>query len=117
MSLEGLGQFDAVTFNKVLEHVEDPVGMLARSRRHVATGGFVYIELPDGEAAVAQGPEREEFFIDHPHVFSAASLMLLASRAGFSVTACARLQEPSTKYTLYAFLSPDACARGESGAP
>ena len=112
VTIGGLGRFDAVTFNKVLEHVDDPVGMLAKSRQHVATGGFVYIELPDGEVAAEHGPEREEFFIDHPHIFSAASLMLLAGRAGFRVTAFARLQEPSTKYTLYAFLSPDACNEG-----
>ena len=107
MTLEDLGRFDAVTFNKVLEHVEDPVLMLAKSRRHLADGGFVYVELPDGEAAALDGPGREEFFIDHPHIFSAASLTLLAARAGFRVLALERLREPSTKYTLRAFLAPE----------
>ncbi len=32
MSAGSTGTFDLVTFNKVLEHVEDPVGMLARGR-------------------------------------------------------------------------------------
>lgn len=106
MTLENLGRFDVVTFNKVLEHVEDPVGMLAKTRRHLTDGGFVYVELPDGEAAVADGSGREEFFIDHPHIFSAASLTLLATRAEFRVVALERLREPSTKYTLRAFLVP-----------
>lgn len=104
MTAEGLGSFDIVTLNKVLEHVEDPVAMLDRCARVLAPGGFVYIEVPDGDAAAAEGPEREEFFIEHLHVFSPASLALLIARAGFSPVRIERLREPSTKYTLAAFL-------------
>jgi SAM-dependent methyltransferase len=107
LTVEGLDCFDLVTFNKVLEHVEDPVTMLARAARYTREGGCVYIELPDGEAAVVDGPGREEFFIDHHHVFSLASLALLATHAGFRVEMVERLREPSTKYTLFAFLTPD----------
>jgi 2-polyprenyl-3-methyl-5-hydroxy-6-metoxy-1,4-benzoquinol methylase len=99
-----LGQYDAVSFNKVLEHVRNPAAMLARAAMFLRPGGFVYVEVPDGEAAAADGPGREEFFIDHHHVFSMASLALLSVRAGFRVRALERLQEPSTKYTLRAFL-------------
>jgi SAM-dependent methyltransferase len=106
LTVRGLGQFDAVTFNKVLEHVRNPVAMLARSTHFLRPGGFVYVEVPDGEAAALEGPNREEFFIEHHHVFSAASLALLAGRAGLSVRVLERLQEPSTKYTLRAFLAP-----------
>lgn len=103
MELDELGRFDVVSFNKVLEHVEDPVGMLARSSRHLSAGGFVYVEVPDGEAAAAlEGPEREEFFIEHLHVFSPASLALAAARAGFSPLRLDRLREPSSKLTLCA---------------
>jgi SAM-dependent methyltransferase len=103
LRLDGLGRFDVVTFNKVLEHVEDPVGMLARSAEHLARGGFVYVEVPDGEAAAAEGPGREEFFIEHLHVFSPASLALTVERAGFSPARVDRFREPSTKFTLAAF--------------
>jgi SAM-dependent methyltransferase len=99
-----LGRHDLVTLNKVLEHVADPVAMLARARAALVDGGTVYIELPDGEGAAAEGPGREEFFIEHLHVFSMASACLLATRAGFRVQAAERLREPSEKYTLYAFL-------------
>jgi SAM-dependent methyltransferase len=99
------GMFDLVSFNKVLEHVEDPIAMLAASRTLVAGGGFVYIELPD-VAAAAEGKTREEFFIEHHHVFSPASVALLAARAGFRLLALERLREPSGKYTLRAFLEP-----------
>ncbi len=105
MRLDKLGGFDAVTFNKVLEHVKDPVAMLRRAHDHVSAGGFVYVELPDGEAA-AGSPQREEFFIDHWHVFSAASAAGMATRAGFRVRSLERLREPSGKYTLRLYLLP-----------
>jgi SAM-dependent methyltransferase len=103
------GRYDLITFNKVLEHVVDPVAMLARARQGLTPGGMVYLELPDGEAAApprGEGFGREEFFIEHHHVFSLASVSLLAEKAGFSAVTVERLREPSTKYTLRAFLRP-----------
>ena len=79
--------------------------MLAQAARsHVSAGGFVYVEVPDGAAAAAEGFGREEFFIEHLHVFSPASLAQLAARAGLSPVRIDRIREPSTKYTLAAFL-------------
>jgi 2-polyprenyl-3-methyl-5-hydroxy-6-metoxy-1,4-benzoquinol methylase len=104
MTADDLGRHDLVTLNKVLEHVPDPVAMLARAHAVLTDGGVVYVELPDGERAAHDGPGREEFFIEHLHVFSLASLCLLATRAGFVVRCAERLREPSDKYTLYAFL-------------
>lgn len=106
MTIDGLGLFEIVTYNKVLEHVRDPVAMLARARQFVMPGGFVYLELPDGEAAADAGEGREEFFVEHLHVFSFVSIVMLADQAGFRPIAVERLQEPSTKFTLRAFLSP-----------
>lgn len=97
-------RFDIVTFNKVLEHVPDPIAMLARASDLLAPGGFIYVELPDGEAAARAGPGREEFFVEHLHVFSFVSIAMLAERAGFVPLAVERLQEPSTKFTLRAFI-------------
>lgn len=105
MTAEDLGQFDVITFNKVLEHLSDPVKMLRRTLKFLKPAGFVYIEVPDGEEAIKEGAGREEFFIDHLHVFSMASVSMLAERAGFAIQAVERLQEPSTKYTLRAFLT------------
>lgn len=104
MEAEDLGSYDAVTFNKVLEHVDDPILMLEKARGLLDEGGFVYFEVPDGEAAGEVSPLREEFFIDHPHIFSAASLTLMSSRSGFKLSKFERLKEPSGKFTLWAFL-------------
>ena len=99
-----LGVFDAVTFNRVLEHVQDPVTMLKNARNFVRENGFVYIEVPDILAA-QDGPDREEFTIDHWHVYSPASLCNMARNSGFEVVELRRHREPSGKYTLYAFLN------------
>ncbi len=102
-----VARYDVVTFNKVLEHVDDPIALLAHARPLVADHGFVYVELPDGEAAAREaGFGREEFFVEHLHVFSLASLARLAERAGFEARVIERLREPSGKFTLRAFLTP-----------
>ena len=101
--MQGSARFDLVTFNKVLEHVDDPVAMLASVARLLTPNGLVYVELPDGEAAEAEGKEREEFLLGHKHVFSLASYALLIAKAGFELLTCERLREPSTKFTLRGF--------------
>lgn len=97
-------KFDLITFNKVLEHVKDPVRMLAKSRDNLTEIGLVYVEVPDGDIAMIDGSEREEFTIDHLHIFSFISLAMTADKAGFYPVIIERLKEPSTKYTLRAFL-------------
>lgn len=104
MAAEPQGRYDLLTFNKVLEHVLDPVAMLARSAHWLRPGGLVYLEVPDGEAAIVEGGGREEFFVEHHHAFSPASLAILVARAGFSLLTLERLREPSSKFTLRAFL-------------
>ena len=60
---------------------------------------------------------NEEFFIDHHHVFSMASLAILVMRAGFAAGSLERIREPSGKYTLFGFLRlPQVMAR-RSHAP
>ena len=105
MKIENPGRFDLITFNKVLEHVEDPTAMLSRAVEFLNPGGFVYVELPDGEAAIHDSPKREEFFIDHTHIFSMASMSLLIRKSDFLVQTLARIHEPSGKYSLFAFLT------------
>lgn len=107
-----IGRFDAISFNKVLEHVEDPVGLLKAALPLLADHGFMYVEVPD-IAAAAEGPGREEFFVEHHHVFSPASLVLACERAGLAVIESRRIREPSGKFTLFAF----AMAGGDAARP
>jgi SAM-dependent methyltransferase len=99
--------YGLVSFNKVLEHVRDPVGLLARAKAALDTDGLVYVELPDGEAALKDSAEREEFFVEHYDAYSMASIVMLAKKAGFRCDLAERVREPSGKYTLRAFLTVD----------
>lgn len=98
-------RFHVITFNKVLEHVKDPVRQLRLAEALLADDGVIYVELPDGEAALRAGTiaEREEFFIDHVTIHCAESLTYLAGAAGLNVAEMHAIHEPSDKWTLYAF--------------
>lgn len=98
-------QFDLIAFNKVLEHVADPLALLQRSAEFLVPCGIVYVEVPDAEMAIREGAHREEFFIEHLWVFSASSLVLLAKKSRLMLQRLERLREPSGKYTLRAWLS------------
>lgn len=117
MRVDDIGQFDVISFNKVLEHVIDPIAMLTRSRRHLSPGGFVYVEVPDGETAIEEGPERQEFFCEHYHAFSRASLRVLGERSGYVLRVQEQLQEPSGKYTLRAMLVDESTSNSSGDLP
>ena len=104
MTLASEERFALVALNKVLEHVPFPVQMLQRAGSFLTAGGIVYIELPDGEAAIHDSPDREEFFVEHLDIYSMASMLLLVHQAGLRAIEAVRLREPSSKYTLCAFL-------------
>jgi SAM-dependent methyltransferase len=97
-----LGRYDVVSLNKVLEHMEDPLLMLQRVASLLTPRGFIYTEVPD-VAAESEGSGREEFFIEHHHVFSPASLVRLLEAAALKVLRIERIREPSTKFTLFGF--------------
>lgn len=95
-------QFDMISMNKVLEHVKNPVAMLARALRWIQSGGVAYLEVPDASAE-RLGPGREEFFIEHLHVFSPESLRLVIEKSGWTPLQITPLREASGKFTLAGF--------------
>lgn len=107
---EPAGRFDLVTFNKVLEHVAEPVRLLRQARALLAPGGAVYVELPDADLAQRFGAltERQELFAEHYTAWNRPSVERLAREAGCAPVALESLREPSGKCTIYAFLKPEA---------
>ncbi|MDA3894779.1 MAG: class I SAM-dependent methyltransferase [Desulfobacteraceae bacterium] len=97
-------KFDLLTLNKVLEHTEKPLHSLISVRPLLKENGYVYIELPDGEAAAnAEGIiSRQEFFIDHLTIYTPDSFQWLIKNAGLQTIETQRIHEPSGKYTIYA---------------
>lgn len=98
-------KFDVITLNKVLEHVINPTIMLKRAHQFIQPEGFLYVEVPDVIAAKS-GEKREEFFIEHLHVFSKRSLVLVAEKAYWTTTLSEQITEPSKKRSIISFLEP-----------
>ena len=91
--------------NKVLEHVSDPIAILKKAKKNLLSDGFIYIEVPDAEEASKKGKDREEFFIDHLHVFTKSSLIYMCKNVGLQTMKIERIIEPSGKFTLFAFIT------------
>ena len=97
-------KFDLITLNKVLEHIPDPISFLRKYLKNLKKGGFVYIEVPNIDARFDKaGYGREEFFIEHHHVFSDISLITMMNKLDLKVLKLKKIVEPSTKYTLFCF--------------
>ena len=80
--------FDAVVMNHVLEHVHEPVALLAECYRIARPGGLLIVTTPNSESyghkhfgACWRGLEPPR----HLHLFSVGSLKACAMKAGFRV--------------------------------
>ena len=106
LKIKNLWKYNIITLNKVLEHVIDPITILNKAKKFLSKKGFIYVEVPDAEEASKRGKKREEFFIDHFHVFSKMSLIYMCKKADLKTIKIERINEPSGKFTLFAFISP-----------
>jgi SAM-dependent methyltransferase len=97
-------KYDVITFNKVIEHVKKPEKMLNKAKSILRKNGIIYVEVPDVLAG-KKGKNREEFHIDHLHVFSKKSLSLLVKNVNLNLKLIKSIKERSSKFTIYAFLS------------
>lgn len=97
-------KFDIITLNKVIEHVKNPKALIAKSIKNLKNNGVIYIEVPD-EKAKTGGKKREEFFIDHLHVFSRKSLKMMAKKLNLKIEIIKSIQEPSSKYSIFGFFT------------
>lgn len=102
--------FEAITFNKVLEHVADPIRQLKLAGNVLADKGIVYVELPDGELALQNGSvfERAEFVLDHLAIYTRKSFEYLATASGFDIVRFESIVEPSGKCTMFGFLAKNS---------
>jgi len=95
------GSFGGITLFHVLEHLPDPVHTLAHIRPWLLPQGFLAIEVPNFASTLEHPAHR--FHRAHLFYFSAATLELCASRAGFSTI---RLEASPDGGNLYGLFQP-----------
>ena len=81
--------FDVITMSHVIEHVLDPVSVLAAVRRALRPGGMLYLFTPNGESWGHAMFGEAWYPLEPPrhfHIFSAGNLVACAERAGLHVT-------------------------------
>jgi len=99
-------KFTLITFNKVIEHVVNPIKFLRYSKKFLKKkNSFVYLEVPDTESARKISKNREEFCIEHVNCFTKLSLEILIKKCGFKIVYFDKLIESSGKRTMYCFIN------------
>lgn len=101
---ESLRDFDLVTLNKIVEHVEDPVTLLNSTRTAMkADTGVLYVELPD-KATIRHRPAGDNILgALHYHLHDIASTARLLEASGFDPLEIIKVVEPSGKISVAAF--------------
>ena len=104
-SAPGLGLFDVVHLNNVLEHIPDPIGLLTLARERIAPGGLICITVPNDftplQDAACQKAAIGRWWIAPPHhlnYFDFATGEALLARLGFEVV------ERTTSFPMEMFL-------------
>ena len=73
-------KFDLISFNKVLEHVKNPIDQINESLKYLNNDGVLYIELPEGDRIYNDNliSERSEFAVEHYTVHNIRSIKMIA---------------------------------------
>lgn len=105
MNYKNFSKYNLITFNKVLEHVDEPILFLQKAKKLLKKNNLIYVEVPDAAAIKdkKEGKNREEFGFGHHHVFTKQSLKNILISSDFKIISLDNIREPSGKYTLYAF--------------
>jgi SAM-dependent methyltransferase len=104
-SAPGLGRFDVVHMNNVLEHIPDPIALVTLARDLLNPGGLVCINVPNDfsplQIAASAAQNTRQWWLAPPHhlnYFDFNSLEGLLRRLGLDVV------ERSTSFPMEAFV-------------
>jgi SAM-dependent methyltransferase len=87
--MERHAPFDWITLGHVLEHLDDPTGVLSRLAGLLAPGGGLWIATPNADSfifRIAQGLARDVDYPRHRTIFARAGLERRLAEAGLAVT-------------------------------
>ncbi|MFQ5894248.1 MAG: class I SAM-dependent methyltransferase [Nitrospinota bacterium] len=100
-------EFDSIILSRVLERFLSPSEGLLLMRRHLAPGGYLYIEVPN--LRKPYGAITHFFQNAHPYTFSPLTLGLLLERTGYAIV---RYDDSGTFMRVAARVLPGRFPRG-----
>ena len=96
--------YDLITLNKVVEHVEDPISLLKSIHTALKSPtGLVYIEVPDKLTIYCRPANDNILGSLHYNLYDPESLAKLFDVSGFEPIKIGRILEPSGKISTYGF--------------
>lgn len=106
-SFSSNNKFDLISFNKVLEHVKNPIEQINESLKYLKNKGVLYIELPEGDRIKNNNliSSRSEFAVEHYTVHNLRSIKMIAKICNLKIRELNVITDPSGKYTIYAFFN------------
>lgn len=108
--------FDLITFSHVLEHVRDPIAVLAEACRILKPEGYVRIQIPNPTSLTAWLFGR--FWVHHDvprhlYSFTSANLQEIASRCGLCIAASRTIENAFSVLASLVYVSE--AASGQRG--
>jgi SAM-dependent methyltransferase len=99
-------KFNLITFNKVLEHLENPITLLEDAKTILMKNmGLIYVEVPDLTTSKFRKEDDNILGSLHFILFDPYTLSLMFKKAGLNTLKVERIVEPSGKITTYGFAS------------
>jgi hypothetical protein len=94
------GRFHVITMCYLIEHVADPLAVLATAREHLVESGVVYVEVPDAIAFERCPKDDDIFNACHLWMFCPSTLLRLIEAAGLTPLTLARSRSPRGHFAL-----------------
>lgn len=104
--IENIKKYDLITSFHVVEHLEDPLGVLQNMKSHLAAGGKCIIEVPHANDFLLRFMELESFkeftfWSQHLILHTEATLRWLLEKSGFTNINIKYIQRYSLSNHMY----------------
>lgn len=98
-------KYDLISFNKVLEHLKDPIKNIKSSLEYLSEDGVLYIEMPEGQRIVTDNliSKRAEFAVEHYTIYNEKSMRKIGKLCNLNILELNIITDPSGKKTIYTF--------------
>lgn len=98
------GNFDLITLNKVVEHLDDPNALVKSAGRGLnAENGILYVEVPDVLTIGRRADTDNIVGALHNYLYSTMGLDITFKQAGLETLEVFRMVEPSGKLSVAGF--------------